>query len=226
MSKYEIDYEKGIMNVGDTSRLIALMQRAMKGEEITVGFLGGSITQGSLSSTPQLCYAYLVYQWWVQKFPNAKFTYMNAGIGGTTSQFGVSRVQSDLLSYKPDFAIIEFSVNDDNNEFYRETYEGLVRTVYSNEKLPAVMLLHNVCYDTMNSAEDQHLMIGKAYKLPCVSLKSTLYPKVADGTIPNREVTPDDLHPNDAGHAIVAGVVTHFLDQIYAKTAQDRKSVV
>ena len=54
MSKYEIDYEKGIMNVGDTSRLIALMQRAMKGEEITVGFLGGSITQGSLSSTPQL----------------------------------------------------------------------------------------------------------------------------------------------------------------------------
>ena len=106
MSKYTVDFNKGIMNEGDMSRLIKTMKKAMRGEKLTVGFLGGSITQGSLASTPQLCYAYRVYQWWVNKFPSADITYVNAGIGGTTSQFGVSRVQDDLLAYSPDFAVL------------------------------------------------------------------------------------------------------------------------
>jgi lysophospholipase L1-like esterase len=42
----------------------------------------------------------------------AKFDYINAGIGGTTSQFGVTRVENYLLCYHPDFVIVEFSVND------------------------------------------------------------------------------------------------------------------
>lgn len=60
-------------------------------------------------------------------FPQADFTYINAGIGGTTSQFGVARAEADLLSKEPDFVIIEFSVNDDSTEHFMETYEGLVR---------------------------------------------------------------------------------------------------
>ena len=109
---------KGIVNRGNQARIKNVMKRAIAGEKITLGFLGGSITQGSLSSTPETCYAYLVYDWWRKTFPNAEFVYLNAGIGGTTSQFGVARVESDLLRYKPDFVIVEFSVNDDNNEFF------------------------------------------------------------------------------------------------------------
>ena len=36
-------------------RLKQLLRRAAAGDELTVGFLGGSITQGSLSSTPETC---------------------------------------------------------------------------------------------------------------------------------------------------------------------------
>ena len=46
------------------TRLKNLMKRATNGESLVIGFLGGSITQGSLSSTPKNCYAYLVYEWW------------------------------------------------------------------------------------------------------------------------------------------------------------------
>ena len=86
------------------------------------------------SSTPETCYAYLVYKWWKEKFPQAQIEYINAGIGGTTSQFGVSRVEQHLLQKKPDFILIEFAVNDDNNEFFRETYEGLIRKTYGECK--------------------------------------------------------------------------------------------
>ena len=35
------------------TRLKNLMKRAANGESLVIGFLGGSITQGSLSSTPK-----------------------------------------------------------------------------------------------------------------------------------------------------------------------------
>lgn len=143
-------------------------------------------------------------------FPQADFTYINAGIGGTTSQFGVARAEADLLSKEPDFVIIEFSVNDDSTEHFMETYEGLVRKVYTSKTKPAVLLVHNVFYNNGANARLMHGRIARHYNLPAVSMQSTIYPEVVAGRIENREITPDDLHPNDAGHALVASVITYF----------------
>ena len=118
----QIDLEKGIANVGDVSRMKEVMARAKRGGRLVIGFIGGSITQGSLSSTPQTCYAYRVYSWWKETFPQAEFVYCNAGIGGTTSEFGAARVGTDLLAERPDFVIVEFSVNDESTEHFKETY--------------------------------------------------------------------------------------------------------
>ena len=103
---FAVDYKRGISNLGNPNRILHVMARAMRGETLRIGFIGGSITQGSLSSAPDTCYAYLVYQWWCKTFPKAEVTYINAGIGGTTSQFGVARVEEDLLAKKPDFVIV------------------------------------------------------------------------------------------------------------------------
>lgn len=46
------------------------------------------------------------------------------GIGGTTSHYGVSRVVTDMLMYQPDFVVVDFSVNDDPNEFFRKLMRG------------------------------------------------------------------------------------------------------
>lgn len=212
---YEIHAEKGMVNRGNLYRLKELMKRAEAGDRMTLAFLGGSITQGSLSSEYTNCYAYLVFDWFVKKFPKTAFTYVNAGVGGTTSQFGVSRVEEDVLKYKPDLVMIEFSVNDDNEDFYKETYEGLIRRVHGNPFEPAVLLIHNICYDTGVSAEEKHREIGAHYALPSVSMKTTIYPEVVSGAIPVREITPDDLHPNTAGHALLAEVISHFLENVY-----------
>ena len=119
-----IDYNPGILNEGDASRILRAMQKAEKGEPVTVAFLGGSITQGSVSSTPETCYAYLVYSWWKERFPKSEVTYVNAGIGGTPSQFGVARVEEEVLGYNPDFMTVEFSVND-STQSYTEWKTGV-----------------------------------------------------------------------------------------------------
>jgi lysophospholipase L1-like esterase len=207
--------QRGLVNRGNWQKIKLCMKKAQLGQPVTVGFLGGSITQGSLSSTPETCYAYLVYEWWKQKFPRSKVTYVNAGVGGTTSQFGVARVKDDLLASDPDFVVIEFSVNDDPTDFFEETYEGLIRTVEESEAEPGVLLLHNIRYDTGISAEERHLKIGKAYGLPCVSMKQTLYPLVVSGHLTVAEISPDGLHPNDFGHRLVADTVIAFLENVY-----------
>lgn len=212
--KNQMNYKNGIANFGNLNRLKNLMERAAKGEELKIGFIGGSITQGSLSSTPETCYAYRVYRWWCENFPAASFSYINAGIGGTTSQFGVARVQEDLLEKKPDFVIIEFSVNDDSTEHFMETYEGLVRRVYGAEWKPAVLLVHNVYYHNGANAQLMHGRIGRHYQLPALSMQSSIYQEVVAGRIDRRGITPDDLHPNDAGHVRVAAVINYFLGQV------------
>lgn len=209
-----IKYEDGISNAGNTEAIRYVMGRAAAGEEIKVGFIGGSITQGCLSSAPETCYAYLVYKWWCANFPKARFTYINAGIGGTTSQFGVVRVEEDLLWYEPDFVIIEFSVNDECTEHFEETYEGLVRKVLSAPSHPAVMLVHNVYYNNGSNAQLMHGRIAAHYDLPAVSMQSTIYRALAEGAFDNRIITSDDLHPNDDGHALVSRVITYYLDRM------------
>jgi len=214
VAKYGIDCSKAVLNKGNLYRIERVMKKAMRGEHVTLGFLGGSITQGCLSSTPETCYAYLVYKWWCETFPNAQFIYVNAGIGGTTSQFGVARADSDLLSYDIDFTIVEFSVNDDDNAHFLETYEGLVRKIYGYKTQPAILIVNSVRYDNGVNAQAQHLKIGKAYDIPCVSMKPVLYEKILDGTYKSRDITEDDLHPNDEGHGLMAEVITSFLDSV------------
>lgn len=214
-SKYGIDCSKAILNKGNLYRIEKVMKKAMCGKNIIVGFLGGSITQGCLSSAPDTCYAYLVYKWWCEKFPAAKVTYINAGIGGTTSQFGVARADRDLLTKNIDFTVVEFSVNDDDNEHFLETYEGLIRKIYSCETKPAILIVNSVRYDNGINAQTQHIKIGKKYELPCVSMKPALYEKILDGTYKSSDITVDDLHPNDEGHGLMAEVIISFLETVY-----------
>ena len=204
------------------TRLKNLMKRAAKGESLVIGFLGGSITQGSLSSTPKTCYAYLVYEWWKKSFPNAAFSFVNGGIGGTTSHYGGARAWKDVLCYRPDIVTVDFSVNDDANEFFEETYEGTLRRLLAAPSAPAVVVLNNVFYDTGKNAQDYHNRIADHYGIPHVSIKDTVYPDVESGKIVRADITPDNLHPNDKGHRLVADEICKLLDSIKAEMEEEK----
>ena len=203
------------------TRLKNLMKRAANGESLVIGFLGGSITQGSLSSTPKTCYAYLVYEWWKKSFPNAAFSFVNGGIGGTTSHYGGARAWKDVLCYRPDIVSVDFSVNDDANEFFEETYEGTLRRLLAAPSSPAVVVLNNVFYDTGENAQDYHNRIADHYGIPHVSIKDTVYPDVESGKIVRADITPDNLHPNDKGHRLVADEICKLLDSIKAEVEEE-----
>lgn len=213
--KIVINAQNGIVNTGNSCKIEYIMRKAIKGEPVTLGFIGGSITQGCSSSLPTTCYSYLVFQWWKKTFPKTEFTYVNAGIGGTTSEFGVARAEADMLSYNPDFVLVEFSVNDENTAHFMETYEGLIRRILQAQSSPAVLILHNIMYDTGKNAQEAHVEVGKHYQIPCVSIREAVYPEILKEKLMAADIAPDNLHPNDLGHEILAQVVCAYLGKCY-----------
>lgn len=198
----------------DIERIKSVIQRAQNGEELTVAFLGGSITQGSLATVHEKTYAYRVYKWWCDTFPQAKFNYVNGGIGGTDSYYGVSRAMTDVLMYQPDFVVVDFSVNDVDNIYCEETFEGVLRKLLCWSSRPAVLILNNVFYDTGVSTQDIHNRLADHYGVLHVSVHDTIYRRMKAGEYNRIDITPDGLHPNDKGHGLVAGEITKLLEEI------------
>lgn len=206
-----INQQKGI--IMNNHRLEKLIYRAAKGEELIIAFFGGSITQGSLAEKPEDMYARRVFSWWEKTFPQATFHYVNGGIGGTTSHYGVSRVVTDLLMYQPDFVVVDFSVNDEPEVFFQETYEGLLRKILLWNSKPAIVLLNNVFYDSGENAQDLHNQIGDYYGIPHVSIRESIYADMKAGKYTREQLTPDGLHPNSFGHGLVAQQIINYLEE-------------
>lgn len=207
-------YNRALLNEGNTSRLAAAMEKAKKGESITVATIGGSITQGTAASSTDSCYASRFFSWWQEKFPECEVNTVNAGIGGTDSYLGVHRADEQLLSYAPDVVIIEFSVNDTDAVMNKYSYDSLVRKVLSAENEPAVILLFTT-QENGTSLQDVHREIGAAYDLPMISYREAVYPEVAAGTINWKDISPDNIHPNDIGHGIIGQLLSRYLDGVY-----------
>lgn len=207
-------YNRALLNEGNTFRLAAAMEKAKKGESITVATIGGSITQGTAASSTDSCYASRFFSWWQEKFPKCEVNTVNAGIGGTDSYLGVHRADEQLLSYDPDVVVIEFSVNDTDKTMNKYSYDSLVRKVLSAENEPAVILLFTTQEDG-TSLQDVHREIGAAYDLPMISYREAVYPEVAAGTINWKDISPDNIHPNDIGHGIIGQLLSRYLDGVY-----------
>jgi len=208
-------YERSLVSMGDTARLQRAITKAEKGGKFVVGTIGGSITQGASASTPDKNWSSLVAKWWKDHFPKADVKLVNAGIGATGSLIAAHREYNDLLKYKPDVVVCEFSVNDGNEQLSAETLEGVVRQALNSANKPPVMLLF-----TMNNvggnAQEWHSKVGSHYKLPMLSSRDALTPEVESGKMKWTDILADVVHPNDAGHAYYAGFVTRVFDTVRA----------
>ena len=201
---------------GDLSRLAQVLKRAQAGDEITIGFIGGSITEGRGAARIQDCYVSQVYRWWYDTFPQATINVINAGIGGTSSYLGVHRVDEELLAHSPDLVFVEFAVNDTAEELYRNSYENLIRKILMAESNPAIVLLF-ATNEAGDSCEAIEAELGRYYHLPMISYGKAVLPEVEAGSFAWYEIAEDIVHPNNRGHAIFAGLITNYLEGLCSR---------
>lgn len=208
--------ELAVVHAGNDAAIMRAMKKAQAGGQLVIGFIGGSITQGASASSPSSNYAALTAAWWRGKFSNAGIKAVNAGIGATGTYIAVHRMKEDLLAHKPDVVVIDFAVNDMPGPHLANQYEGLVRGVLQSENHPGVILLSMLNRDGSNM-QAVHQEIGYHYDLPMLSAKDALWPELEAGQIQWETYYADNVHPNDAGHQLLAEMVVARLEQAYAK---------
>lgn len=202
------------MNIGNKVRLANAMKKAAAGEEITVAFIGGSITQGT-SAGDDGCYAKLVDLWFEDTFKNATVNYVKAGIGATGSYIGVHRAQRDVISKNPDIVFVEFSVNDTTENTRRnvDSYDSLLRMFWNSESKPALVCI-GMTQENGTSFQNYHYDIAKSYDLPFISYRNAILDVIDKGHITWKDISDDNIHPNVAGHKVLAQIITHYLEKV------------
>ncbi len=218
---YQAILKRSLMNLGNYARVKKVIDRAKKGEEVTIAFIGGSITQGA-GAVPIHLKSY-AYQTW-EKFKAAfgeNVKLIKAGVGGTPSEFGMIRFERDVLregKVKPDLIVIEFSVNDEGDETKGLCYESLVRKCLALSEDTAVILIHAVFAGDWN-LEERLGPVGFRYEVPMVSVRqgvvSQFYLKPETGRVLTKsQFFYDVYHPTNMGHAIMSDCLMYLMKQI------------
>ena len=229
--------DKSLMQLGNPARLQRAIDKVRAGEDITVAFIGGSITQGA-GAIPinTQCYAYQIYQGLCEYLgvgTDSRIHYRKAGVGGTPSELGMIRYERDVLRMQddgtlteslPDIVVVEFAVNDEGDETKGECYDSLVRKILTYENAPAVILLFAVFADDGN-LQERLSPVGAAYDLPMVSVKDAVveqfYQKGTERMVSKNQFFYDCYHPTNVGHRIMADCVLHCIKQADERERQE-----
>ncbi len=200
------------------------------GKAVTVGFIGGSITQA------QYCYRMQTAKFIADACPMVNFKWLNAGISGTGTDLGACRINEQLLQYNPDLIFIEFAVNG----AYASGMEGMVRQIIRNNPATDICFVYTVLKDQINVYQKggipsniQRLEeIARHYQLPSVHLgmeaaqmekDSLLVWKGKTGQAAGKILFSEDgIHPVTSGGNIYAAAIARGF--IKMKTAAPAES--
>lgn len=144
-----------------------------RGEAVKIAYLGGSITA-------QNGWRVQSRSWLQSQFPAARINEINAAIGGTGSDLGVFRVETDALNARPDLLFVEFAVNDDAARQDRiiKAMEGIVRKTWRALPQTDICFVYTVtAKDTpalaagkMKRSESAMEAVADHYAIPSVHL--------------------------------------------------------
>ena len=209
--------------------------------EIKVAYLGGSITAQAGYRVKSLAHFRTM-------FPGAKFTEINAAIGGTGSDLGVFRVKQDVLDQHPDLLFVEFAVNDGGaapEQIFR-CMEGIVRQTWKTAPQCDICFVYTVTealvapmlegkYPRAASAMEK---VAEHYHIPSIHMGMEVAKLAKEGRLvwkaplPKTDeekaalgdkfvFAPDSVHPHpETGHELYLQAIVRSLTPIRAASAR------
>ena len=195
-------------------------------KELTVSYLGGSVTGGHGSSSEATRWRTLTHKWIKDNFPNANVIMNNAHLGSSGSHLGAYKIQTEVIPQGTDLLFIEFAVNDAYKKTYQEGksgfyYESIIRQI--REALPECEIVS--VYVTNTSWLKQYGLniapvpaefekVCDYYGVSSVDSGRALAKEI--GTY-NETVAktylPDGVHASDAGYKVYSDAIIEFLSE-------------
>lgn len=125
----ELNIRRGLPNV---------LNKLKEGKNVTLAYLGGSITHQEGWRPRSL-------QWFRERYSGSIVQGINAGVPGTGSDLGAARLEHDVLRHLPDLVFVEFQVNDSGSEERIIKFmEGIVRQVWKKDPHTDICFVYTV----------------------------------------------------------------------------------
>lgn len=182
-------------------------------DSFTVGYFGGSITEGAGASTYDNCWAGKTTAWLGKSFPDCSIRHIQAAVGGTGSSLGAFRCDTDLTAYKPDLVFYEFAVNDGNGNYHEiaDNCESILRKIWAAVPDADIVMIYTITQSMYNTMKAGNIYSSRAAQAAVAYhygniLQIDIGMVLADRIISEggdwKKYTCDTVHPNDAGYQI------------------------
>lgn len=219
------------------------LYRLIEDQALNVVFFGGSITDGA-GQNNGLPWRTRTENWFTAQFPEVNFTFTNASISGTSSEFGVFRTDRHVLSAEPDLVFVEFAVNDleqPSGARTRQTMEGIVRKIRQSRPTADIVFVYTTTRANAINFYEQgqlpsrtvvHQEVADHYGIHTIDVAEALvahkqmtgYPYRIEHGEPGawdpaaNHYLPDHVHPSNLGHQVYGDTVAAALDTLLSIT--------
>ncbi len=130
---------------------------------------------------------------------------VNLGVNGNTTKDGVMRLK-EFDKYKPKVVLLLLGGNDALQRVPpAETFANLRTIILNLQKRGAIVLLLGVRGGIVNTT------FPNAFKKLAEDTRVAFVPDVLDGLFADKRYMSDEIHPNDAGNAMIANRIYPLL---------------
>lgn len=207
--------------------------RALKNDKkLTVGCFGGSITNGYTAAynvkddgtvetsggNILLSYVNRTTDWLKKTYPEAVIESVNAGVSDTATNFGIYRLNDQLMNENghdmPDLVFVEFTSNDwlyddcitQNKKDIRRQIESLVLNIYEKNPYADIVFVFTARSENASSRL-AYVEVAEKYGIPTVDMGIALQELMtargaANESKGNYYYTVDNLHPSALGYGV------------------------
>jgi lysophospholipase L1-like esterase len=195
-------------------------------KKVTVGYLGGSITRADNQ------YRVQSIDYIQDMYPKVKVVGINAGVSGTGTDLGASRLYEQLLKYEPDLIFVEFAVNG----AFAEGMEGIIRQIRKYNPKIDICLIYTIStgLSKIYAKRDvpKHIrkleLLAEHYAIPSIHMGleasylekkgKLIWKGTPDLTKDKILFSEDGVHPLEAGGNLYAAAIARAFLQFKKNT--------
>ena len=214
----------------------------LAGGKVHLSVIGGSVSFGTTFTTSKsrALYHWKVYQYLNSSFPDARHEHYMGAVPASGPSYMEHCLSWHLPPSGADLVLVEYAVNFDQADEDAKSFERLIRRLLLLPNQPAIVIVNtmdivprgagglpwehdrqlypsarDLSFDYRGTgAEDYIVDIAAYYGVPCVSLRSAIFPELKRNStaFPIKQLFHDRHHPGAWGHSLMAQMVSHLLE--------------
>lgn len=196
-----------------TLKPLKTIAKLKSGALVTIAAIGDSLTCGWMARKGYIDFLEEMLR---GKYPDSRFSIIASGVPGDTADFGLYRVDTDVLHQAPDCVFIQYAINDAGYGFtvsqFRNNIQGIIDKIRKVGDADIVLVTsgHIGDHGENHFAEEYYEQIeklGEINGLPVARVHVYWKEKISEGVDFRSLVQYDLVHPTVAGYRLMAEAI-------------------